>query len=84
VPRLLLLGFGLDSLSLAKAYQDMHEMLRDPRRKTHCFRAIRMLYELYLREACPCPHRRSPVQKTWRSCPCFVLRQGKSSHCLGS
>ena len=60
MPRLLLLGFGLDSLSLAKAYQDMHEMLRDPRRKTHCFRAIRMLYELYLREACPCPHRRSP------------------------
>jgi len=38
----------------------MHETLRDPRRKTHCFRAIRMLYELYLREARPCPHRRSP------------------------
>jgi len=50
VPRLLLLGFGLGSLALVKAYQDLYEAIGDANRRVHCFRTIKMLYELYLRE----------------------------------
>ena len=30
--------------------QDLYETLADANRRVHCFRTIKMLYELYLRE----------------------------------